>query len=100
MCCSPSASDDSGVCEQHRPRTDASDDLCALGGIRQQRQPVAALYLSVIAANVVVIHCVSSLPDSGWCEHSATWVTNRGEPMSVTVGSRAPSVQLMIFTID
>jgi len=50
MCCSPSASDDSGVCEQHRPRTDASDDLCALGGIRQQRQPVAALYLSPGAA--------------------------------------------------
>jgi hypothetical protein len=55
---------------------------------------------SVIGANVVVIHCVSSHLDSGWLEHSATWVTNRGEPMSLTVGSRAPSVQLMIFTAD
>ena len=55
---------------------------------------------SVIGANVVVIHCVSSLLDSGWFEHSATWVTNRGEPMSVTVGSRAPSVQLMILIVD
>ena len=54
----------------------------------------------VIGANVGVIHCVSSLLDSGWFEHSATWVTNRGEPMSVTVGSRAPSVQLMILIVD
>ena len=75
---------------------------CADGwpGVTATRGVRPAGSRSVIGANVVVIHCVWSLLDSGWFEHSATWVTNRGESMSVTVGSRAPSVQLMIFTVD
>ena len=64
---------------------------CADGwpGVTATRGVRPAGSRSVIGANVVVIHCVWSLLDSGWFEHSATWVTNGGEPMSVTVGSRS-----------
>jgi hypothetical protein len=38
------------MCEQHGARTHTSDDIGGLGGIRQQRQPVAALHLHPGAA--------------------------------------------------